>query len=189
MKFVLIFWPQAVGKMTVWHELEKITKLKLFHNHMTIDLVLPFFWYWWDNVIGTNLVMEFRERIFEEYSKSHNEWLIFTFVWDFDCDFDWKYIEKISNIFKNNWWEVFYVELEADIDTRIERNKTEHRLNHKPVKRNLDWSEKELLDSTEKYRLNSRDWELNFENYIRINNTNISPADVAKIIVDRFKIY
>ena len=39
MKFILIFGPQAVGKMTVGQELAKITNLKLFHNHMTIDLV------------------------------------------------------------------------------------------------------------------------------------------------------
>ena len=45
MKFILIFGPQAVGKMTVGHELEKIAGLKLFHNHMTIDLVVPFFGY------------------------------------------------------------------------------------------------------------------------------------------------
>lgn len=35
MKFILLFGPQAVGKMTIGHELEKITELKLFHNHMT----------------------------------------------------------------------------------------------------------------------------------------------------------
>lgn len=28
---------QAVGKMIVGQELEKITELELFHNHMTID--------------------------------------------------------------------------------------------------------------------------------------------------------
>ncbi len=39
MELVLVFGPQAVGKMTVGQELDKITKLKLFHNHMTIDLV------------------------------------------------------------------------------------------------------------------------------------------------------
>jgi hypothetical protein len=33
MKFVIIFGPQAVGKMTVGYELEKITDLKLFHYH------------------------------------------------------------------------------------------------------------------------------------------------------------
>lgn len=43
MKFVLIFGPQAVGKMTVGQELAKSTELKLFHNHMTIDLVGNFF--------------------------------------------------------------------------------------------------------------------------------------------------
>lgn len=43
MKFILIFGPQAVGKMTVGQELAKLTDLKIFHNHMTIDLVSPFF--------------------------------------------------------------------------------------------------------------------------------------------------
>ncbi|HDR7606865.1 TPA: hypothetical protein QCX41_004389 [Bacillus mycoides] len=42
MKFILIFGPQAVGKMTVGQELAKLTDLKNFHNHMTIDLVSPF---------------------------------------------------------------------------------------------------------------------------------------------------
>jgi len=31
-KLVIIFGPQAVGKMTVGQELEKITGLKLFHS-------------------------------------------------------------------------------------------------------------------------------------------------------------
>lgn len=43
MKLVIIFGPHAVGKMTVGQELSKITGLKLFHNHMTIDLVANFF--------------------------------------------------------------------------------------------------------------------------------------------------
>jgi len=42
MKLVMIIGPQAVGKMTVGHELEKITDLKLFHNHMSIEMVSPF---------------------------------------------------------------------------------------------------------------------------------------------------
>ena len=41
MKLVLIFGPQAVGKMTVGQELAKKTGLKLFHNHMTIELLSP----------------------------------------------------------------------------------------------------------------------------------------------------
>nr|WP_196493872.1 hypothetical protein [Ornithinibacillus caprae] len=45
MKFVLIFGPQVVGKMTVGLQLSKITGLKLFHNHLTIDLISHFFDY------------------------------------------------------------------------------------------------------------------------------------------------
>jgi len=36
MKFVIIFGPPAVGKMSVGHELANLTGLKLFHNHMTM---------------------------------------------------------------------------------------------------------------------------------------------------------
>ncbi len=64
MRLVLLFGPQAVGKMTVGQELAKMTGLKLFHNHMTIDLVLNFFEY------GTppfkRLVNSFRNEILTE---------------------------------------------------------------------------------------------------------------------------
>lgn len=43
MKLVIILGPHAVGKMTVGQELAAITGLKLFHNHMTIELVRNFF--------------------------------------------------------------------------------------------------------------------------------------------------
>ena len=43
MKLVVLFGPPAVGKMTVGRELERFTGLRLFHNHMTIDLALRFF--------------------------------------------------------------------------------------------------------------------------------------------------
>lgn len=42
MELVILFGPQAVGKMTVGQELAKQTGFKLFHNHMTIDLVSNF---------------------------------------------------------------------------------------------------------------------------------------------------
>lgn len=34
-------WPTSSWKMTVGQELATLTGLKLFHNHMTIDLVSP----------------------------------------------------------------------------------------------------------------------------------------------------
>ncbi len=37
--------PPAVGKMTKGQELEKLSGYKLFHNHVTIEMVVPFFSY------------------------------------------------------------------------------------------------------------------------------------------------
>ena len=57
---------------------------------------------------------------------------------------------------------------------------------NKPSKRNLEWSEKDLLKSVEKYRFNSIENEIKEKNYIRIDNTNIEADVVAKIIKDKF---
>lgn len=184
MKFVLIFGPQAVGKMTVGQELEKLTELKLFHNHMTIDLVNPFFDY--STKEGKRLVSLFREEIFKEVAKSSLYGLIFTYVWAFDLKSERDYINRICQIFESNGGTVYFVELEADINERLERNKSPNRLMHKPTKRNIDWSENDLKVSMEKYRLNSLDGEINKSEYIRINNTNLSAEEVAKIIKEQF---
>ncbi|PGV53426.1 AAA family ATPase [Bacillus sp. AFS037270] len=186
MKFVLIFGPQAVGKMTVGHELEKRTDLKLFHNHMTIELVTPFFEY--GTKEGNRLVSLFRQEIFEAVAKSDLYGLIFTFVWAFDLQADWDYVDHISEIFESSGGTVYFVELEADLKERIERNKSPHRLEHKPTKRNLEWSEANLKKSMKKYRLNSLDGEIKKKNYLKINNTNLSAEEVAKMIKDRFQL-
>lgn len=186
MKFILIFGPQAVGKMTVGQELEKITDLKLFHNHMTIELVNPFFRY--GTEVGNRLVRLFRQEIFEEVAKSDLYGLIFTYVWSFDSKADWDYVEKVCKNFESKGGEIYFVELEADLDVRLDRNKTPLRLEHKPTKRNIEWSERNLLTSMEKQRLNSKDGELTRENYIRINNSNLSANEVAVKIKEKFQL-
>lgn len=184
MKLVVIIGPQAVGKMTVGQELEKITGLKLFHNHMTIELVAPFFEY--GSQAGQRLVDLFRKEIFEEVSNSNGKGLIFTYVWDFNEPEDQKYLEQLCSIFKSKGSDIYFVELEADKEERIKRNKSPHRLKHKPTKRDVDKSERELIDSAEKYRLNSHEGEIAEPNYLRVNNTSINAKKTAKMIKDKF---
>ena len=186
MKFILITGPQAVGKMTVGQELEKITNLKLFHNHMTIELVSTFFSY--STPTGKKLVKLFREEIFKEVASSDLEGLIFTYLWYFDSKEDWDYIESLTNIFKDKGAEIYYVELEANFDERIKRNKTEHRLEHKPSKRDIEWSENEVKKSNSYHRSNSNKGEIKEKNYIKINNTNLSPETVAIKIKETFNL-
>ena len=186
MKFVLIFGPQAVGKMTVGQELAKITGLKLFHNHMTIDLVSNFFSYGTQE--GKRLVRLFRMEIFKAVAESDLEGLIFTYVWDFNKKSEFEYIEEVCNIFREKGAEIYFCELEADFEERLKRNVSSNRLENKPTKRDLAKSEKRLIEGETKYRANSNKGEIKEKNYIKINNTNISAEDVAKIIKENFKL-
>jgi hypothetical protein len=43
-----------------------------------------------------------------------------------------------------------------------------------------------LKASMKKYRFNSHPWEIKNKNYIKINNTELDPNKVAKIIVEKF---
>lgn len=185
-KFIMIVGPQAVGKMTVGQELTKITNLKLLHNHMTIELLTKIFDYSKESY--TKLNLEFRTRIFEEFAKSAEYGLIFTCCFDFDVCEEWEIIRKWRNIFKENGGECYFIELETSLEERLRRNKTANRLENKPSKKDLKWSEKDIIKSNEKHRGNSNPNEIPFENYYRINNTNISAEETAKMIKEKFDL-
>ena len=184
MKLVVIFGPPAVGKMTVGFELAKLTGLKLFHNHLTIELVLNFFDF------GTPqfnvLVGEFRRRIFEEVAKSDLPGMIFTFVWAIDLEKEREYIESFCDIFRRENAEIYFVELEADLEERLKRNESEFRLEQKPSKRNIEGSKANLLHHEENYQLNTDGDFFYKENHLKINNTNLSPKETARKIVENF---
>lgn len=186
MKLVIIFGPHAVGKMTVGQELEKLTGLKLFHNHMTIDIVSDLF----KNMPEekNRLINLFRKEIFQSFSKSEEYGMIFTYMWALDALEDWDYINEVEEIFTSRGAEVYYVELTADYELRLERNKTENRLLNKPTKRDLDHSEHIFKYLEANYRLNSYENEIQKENYLKIDNTNLEPDVVAKMIQDKFLI-
>ncbi|WP_049867907.1 MULTISPECIES: AAA family ATPase [Paenibacillus] len=153
MKFILIFGPQAVGKMTIGHELAKITELKLFHNHMSIEILHPFFGFGFETWRISDLL---RREIFESFSGSDQYGLIFTYVWGFDLQEDWKFVNEICGIFESKGAEVYFVELEADLEERLARNSTPFRLKQKPTKRNLEQSKQNLLRSAEEHRFDTR---------------------------------
>lgn len=91
-------------------------------------------------------------------------------------------------MFESYGGSISVVELEADLEERIARNKTENRIKNKPSKKNVEFTEKELIEDMEKYRLYSNEDEFRDEDYIRINNTNLSAEEVAKMIKEKFKL-
>jgi hypothetical protein len=164
MNFVIIFGPLAVGKMTVGQELEKITDLKLFHNHMTIELVLPYFDM--KSPSFKKLVKAFRIQMFKEVAKSKLPGLIFTYVWELDSEKGCKFVDTIVQIFERENATVCFVELEASAEVRLKRNKSPNRMKHKRSKNNFKASEKELLDTDLKHTLNSSNNEFKGQNHI-----------------------
>jgi hypothetical protein len=184
---VIILGPHAVGKMTVGQELAKITELRLFHNHMSIELTRKLFAHsekeW--SVLNETI----RKTVFELFAKGDFPGLIFTYMCAFDLQEELDYVTNIIDLFKSNGANCCVVELCADFEERLVRNKSENRLLHKQSKRDLAWSEGEMRKTSEKYRLNSYDGEsLPFENYIKINNTTLAPDEVAKMIQTHFAI-
>ena len=173
----------AVGKMTVGQELMKITGLRLFHNHMTIEPVLEIF-----GEFNGEAIRRFRQVVFEEFAKTDNYGMIFTYMWAFDQQSDWDYIEYVKSIFEPYGTEFYYVELVASKEARLERNISENRLKNKASKRDIETSNRRLLNDDSRYRLESREGEIPFENYMKIDNTNLSPTETAKMIKERFSL-
>lgn len=185
MKVLFLMGNAAVGKMTVGQELMKITDLRLFHNHMTIEPVIEIFGYY-----NSNAIRRLREVIFEEFAASKCYGLIFTYMMAFDMQSDWDYIEYVKDIFRqrNEKVEFYYVELVASKEIRLARNVTENRLKNKASKRDLEASNQRLLHDDANYRLESHDGEIPFDNYIKIDNSNIEPEIVAQKIKEHFNL-
>jgi len=183
MKLVVIIGAGAVGKMTVGQELAKITDLRLYHGHMDIEIGVAIF-----GKRVAKVDRGIRELIFEEFSNSDLCGMIFTYMWAFDHQSDWDYIDSLVEIFRRKGADICYVELVAPQEIRLQRHKTENRLQHKASKRNLEWSTNLLLNEDKEYRLVSNEGELPFENYIKIDNSNLLPDVVAAMIKDRFAL-
>ena len=185
MKLVNIFGNAAVGKMTVGQELAKITGLRLFHNHMTIEPVIEIFGYF-DGEVTRKL----RDVYFSEFAKSDNYGMIFTFMFALDDQADWDYGKHVEELFLegNPDTEFYWVELVAPLDERLKRNGTENRLQNKPSKRDIERSNARLVRDDEKHRFESYEGEIPFKNYMKIDNTNLAPDVVARMIKEKFNL-
>lgn len=180
---VWICGPPAVGKMTVGLELSEITGFPLFHNHLSIEAVLPVFRY--GSPPFNRIVAQFRDSVFVEAARSDLRGLIYTMVWAFDHPGDLEFVEKYKAIFESHGGGVVFVELTADLETRLARNASESRMSAKPSKRDVEASRQRLLENHEAYQLESRG-AFPFPDYLRLDNTHLAPRAVAERVAVHF---
>ena len=184
---IIIFGPPAVGKMTVGHALSKQIGYPLFHNHMAIEMVLPFFQY--GHPSFHQLVKTFRQSIFDEIIKTKaHQGLIFTWVWSLENGGDKAYIDQLKAQFESPGGQVYFVELEAHLDTLLTHNKSEFRLKNKPSKRNLEASENNLRQTIKTHQLNTQDSFFYPDHHLKCRTDQQSPPDLAKKIKSFFDL-
>ncbi len=175
MKFVILYGPPAVGKLTTALELSKITGFKVFHNHLSVDIVKslyafgePKFW---------TLVRTIRELFIKSVSEDGID-TIFTFV--YDAGEDDELVNKYLSLVETNGGEVLLVQLTTSPDVLKERVAENSR------KKFQKMSSPESLERwLKQYKLFNQIPE---RQSLTIDNTHISPQEVALQIAKHFQL-
>lgn len=112
MKLIFLFGMPGVGKLTVARELSEQTGYRLFHNHLTVDLVCSLFEF------GSPAFVELRETIwlasFARAFEAGLDGLIFTFA--FDRTVRGNFVDEVRGIVETNGGEVVFIELRCSTE-------------------------------------------------------------------------
>lgn len=179
---VIITGPLAVGKMTVAEALKEKIGYNLMINHDSIEVSDKIFGFATPAQKEFNLLI--REMAFNTAVK-YNESIIFTLALDFNDKEKIDYLKELKDRFEKTGGQLYFIELFAGLDIRLERNTTPHRLEMKRSKQDLEWSRRNLIHSHNNHKLNSDDGEYLFENHMKINNENLTEQEVAEMIVEK----
>lgn len=185
-ELLLITGPPAVGKMTVGRAICERSTFRLFHNHLTIEPLLEVFEY--GSAPFNVLNEEFRRRLIEEAAAADVR-LVFTFVWGVDLPSDAEAVRGYMSPYLDAGLPVSFVELDADLPTRLERNSGTDRILAKPSKRDLAWSDGNVR-SLERFRMATdpahpslADQVIGDHPHLRLNSTHLSPMEAAERIL------
>ena len=175
MKLVFIYGIPATGKLTIGRELARLTGLKLYHNHLAVDLALSLF-----NAYDNPYLMELCDRInfavFDIVKKAQLEGIIFTHAISYAAPVDDPFIEAVIGRYDN---EVYFVHLLCDSDellrrvVNIEREKYRKVRDPGIVQAIID----EIDDAID----------ISHPNHFVIDTTNLSPQDAARRIVEYYQ--
>ena len=183
---LFVVGPPAVGKMSVGQAIAERTGLRLFHNHIAIELALRYFDY------GTpafhRIDGAIRRLVIEEVAASDLPGLVFTFVWAFNLPEEQAVMDEYAKPFRERGARVLFVELEATQAERLKRIAGASRLAEKPSRRDLHASRGDLLDDDARYQLNSGGKFDGRQDYLRIDNTLLTPGEVAESVIEHFAL-
>lgn len=173
MKLLFIYGPPAVGKLTVANEVAKLTGFKVFHNHLSVDAILPVFEF------GSKPFFRLVEMIrVETVAEAAREGVDIIYTFCYAKGLDEMHVEKVSKAAIENGGEVFFALLTCDPDELKRRVVLEDRAKFKKA------NTVEMMEMfLETYDLSSP---ISYAEAFVIDNTNLDPAAAAAKIVDHF---
>jgi tRNA uridine 5-carbamoylmethylation protein Kti12 len=178
MNLIYLYGPPASGKLTIAKELEKITKYKILHNHLTVDLLTNFFEF--DSVPFRNLNSKFRLDILKETAKDNFKGIITTVCYARGDRDDDKNIRKFIKELSSLGVKMCFVQIVCSINEMEKRVTASSRKKYGK------------LDNVKNLRKCMKKWVLDepipYVESLRIDSTSNSAKDVAKQIKKHFKL-
>jgi DNA polymerase III delta prime subunit len=125
MKLLLLYGPPAVGKLTIAKEIARLTGFKVFHNHLTVNLVAAIF------PRGTpayrQLLWDIRYAVFAEAARASIDGILFTMVYRRDQE---PFIARCVEVVEQFGGNVCFVHVYCHAETLRQRVVREDRRQH-----------------------------------------------------------
>lgn len=176
MNIIFLYGSPGVGKLTVGQELAQLTGYKLFHNHLTADLVYSVFDF------GTRPYIELREKIWmmilEKAKEEKVKGLIFTFAPEETVPS--QFIPNLLNKIEDEENKILFVKLICDPEELRKRIVNPARFKyHKATKTN---------EIEEYYKRDHLIPKNVHDKAFILDNTYLSPIEVANRIIKHFHL-
>ena len=175
MKLIVIYGVPAVGKFTVAKELSKITGFKVFHNHLSYDLVKSiiekedrFFW---------RTVRKVRLGMIRVAAEKNVDVILTTCYAGNISDM---FIKPLLETVKKHGIKVYFVHLYCHPDQLMKRVKGESRKSFRKLKSSV-----ELRKNLKEF---GHDVAIPYVKSFRIDNTKLAPKKVALLIKNKFEL-
>jgi hypothetical protein len=174
MKLIFLYGLPGTGKLTIARELSELTEIKLFHNHLAVDLLLSVFEF------GSVPFVELRERIWLSVFEEAAVLAAMIFTFNPENSVRQSFIQKTVETIESRGGEVCFVEVVCDPAELERRMDTPERRNHKK------------LVSLELFRKLQADGVFNSPKmpapHLTLNSTRTSPHENAQMITARFSL-
>jgi len=176
MNLIFLYGPPGVGKLTVGKELAKHTGYKLFHNHLTVDLVKSIFEF------GSKQFIDLRNEIwmmiFHKAKEEKVDGIIFTFAMEDSVPAE--FIPNLNKEIEDDKNKINFVKLTCSSEALRKRISNPTRDLFGKTKN----TEKigEFLDKFNLIPVKV------LEGSLVIDNTNLNPIETAKKIIGHFQL-